>query len=222
MKENLRRRRLVVVVMISACAAGIGVAVWLSSRPYVDPTIPPPGGIASIPLSTHAPGFEPMDNATMPPDPSTEGVKPGDSLEQPPVGPLVDEELRAVELDDGTFLVVDPAQPLPAEARKTVAGNAAAAVNGDLNLSESHVKQTERLEEFAYFTHATTGRWPVIVMKADSLRGEKGATGWVAWARVHGQGFTSAFGTQEDVIAQVDEWLSELEVPGHTEVITLD
>ena len=142
-------------------------------------------------------GVTPTFGATIAatPRPETAGIKAGDT---PRVNPgVLAGGLLTYPMPDGTYLVVDPAKALPATVLAGLTNNGTAA----LGASADDAARTAAFTAFSDYTHATTGRWVVMVARTSPT-----ATTWSFWARDGGATRQSSPASLEQATAQAHTW----------------
>lgn len=146
------RRRAIAGVAILAVLAGVAGTVALTRGEHT----------AALPAPT---GLIPTDSVTImaTPRPETAGIRAGDVLEADP-GVLAG-GLKAYPMPDGRYQVVSSATDLPAAVTEALKDDGQAAVAGTLGQTMSIDERLTMFEQYATYTHATTGQWPVLVAK---------------------------------------------------------
>lgn len=214
MKATKRDRKVAIAAAIIVAALGLGTVAWFATT----------SGGPSKPAASPSAEDSPAPLVPIEPDRSTVDVKHGDVLDTAPSGPLAEDGLLATELVDGTYVVVDPRQPAPEAVRESIASEAGAAINGLLGAPDDAESQMERLEQFAAYTAGTTGRWPLVVVRAERFLNVTGDHGeaWVAWGRIDDERHTTSIGEQGAVIAEVEQWAASVGGDKGYEVVLAD
>lgn len=223
MARSVSRRRLAIGGAATVVALSMVAGWYVANDRYDDPTHEPVGGVPSPAATLTEPAAAIKDDGQMSPDPATVGVKPGDVLDAPVAGPVAEPGLKVAPLVDGTYLVVDPSAPLPSKVVDSFVLDASAAVNGTLGAPDTVADQTARLEQLSSYLYNNAGRWPVVVMRADRLLSASPGSddGWVGWGRVGTIAYTTRVGTQDAVVAEINDWAAEQDTTDGFEVLVL-
>ena len=180
-----------------ALLAGVGAGGYFAGRADAPDADGQLGAIDVV--ATAAPADpEPMN-------PAAEGSVAGDSLGFDP-GTLPDGLLSYLTLD-GQYVVLDPAQELPAEVLADLP-DAAVAVMPDGDVSPG--ARAVMLEQYADTVLAGTGHNVVVVFETEAQVSADVSdieTGWVFWARDSEGSYQSALGDDlEETKVAAQEW----------------
>ena len=146
-------------------------------------------------------GVTPTFGATVAatPRPETAGIKAGDT---PTTNPgVLAGGLMTYPMPDGTYLVVDPAKELPGKVLAAVTNDGTAALGGNMGAPAGDAARTAAFTAFSDYTHATTGRWVVMVARTAPTD-----TTWSFWGRDGGATHQSTPATLEQATAQAHTW----------------
>lgn len=212
--RNISRRRAVTLAAALVLTSAVGGAgAWELAQRHLPQGDAPPGVVDPLASGVVivAPTVEPTIDAQ--PPANVETLQPGDVLDANPG--MLQDGLRAIGLNDGTWHIVSPTDPLPDVVQSAIAAESARAAElPDMQLA------TSAREDIDTWVFAQAGLHPVLVIPWQAATEDGAQDAWAFWSRDDVQSFLSKPGDLESVTAEAHAWVERHQDPAQFVVVT--